>query len=150
MNRDTYVAKDFIVGFITPNFLEKRNISRGAKHLYGLLCDYAGTKDHCWPAHKTLATRMSCSVSSIKNYLAQLVAQELICVTKDPTRRIRSCIYYLLTPSEFTQKKVRPHKQKDSTKTLPTSQNLTSQNLPRVQTKFGYNLNLTEAKKYTP
>ncbi len=121
MNTGTYVAQDFIAGIISPAFLEKRKLSRGAKHLYGVLCAFAGTNDHCWPSHKTLAERMSCSVSSVKTYLAQLVTEKLVRITKDPTRTIRSCVYYMLMPSEFAQSQPRApkHASNDSARKAP-------------------------------
>ncbi len=107
MHTDTYVAKAHVVGFIMPNFLETKKLPLGAKQLYALLCAFADTKDHCWPSHKTLATRLSCSVSSIKNYLRQLAQHQLIRVSHDSSRTIRSCTYHMLTPNEFQGK--RPH-----------------------------------------
>ena len=63
--------------------------------MYALLCDYAAEKDHCWPSQTTLAKRMSCSVSSIKNYLGELVREKLIFIKRE---QYRSSVYYLLSP----------------------------------------------------
>ena len=63
--------------------------------MYALLCNYASDKDHCWPSQKTLATRLACSVSSIKNYLAELVRERLIEVRHE---NYRSSVYYILQP----------------------------------------------------
>lgn len=67
--------------------------------MYALLCNYASEKDHCWPSHATLAARLSCSVSSVKNYLTELVRENLISVRRE---KYRSSVYYLLFPKNFT------------------------------------------------
>lgn len=70
--------------------------------MYALLCDYASDKDHCWPSQATLAKRLSCSISSVKNYLAELVREKLIFIRRE---QYRSSVYYLLRPEELTEKK---------------------------------------------
>lgn len=72
--------------------------------MYALLCNYASDKDHCWPSQKTLAARLACSVSSIKNYLAELVREKLIEVRHE---NYRSSVYYILQP-EGLRKRVAP------------------------------------------
>lgn len=69
--------------------------------MYALLCDYAADKDHCWPSQATLAKRLSCSISSIKNYLAELVREKLISVKRE---QYRSSVYYILRPEDFSTK----------------------------------------------
>ena len=69
--------------------------------MYALLCDYAADKDHCWPSQATLAKRLSCSISSIKNYLAELVREKLISVKRE---QYRSSVYYILRPEDFSAK----------------------------------------------
>lgn len=66
--------------------------------MYALLCNYASEKDHCWPSHATLASRLSCSVSSVKNYLTELVRVNLIEVRRE---QYRSSVYYLLFPADL-------------------------------------------------
>ena len=69
--------------------------------MYALLCDYASEKDHCWPSQATLAKRLSCSSSSGKNYLAELVREKLIFIRRE---QYRSSVYYLLRPDELAEK----------------------------------------------
>lgn len=69
--------------------------------MYALLCDYAADKDHCWPSQSTLAKRLSCSISSVKNYLGELVREKLISVKRE---QYRSSVYYLLRPVELVEK----------------------------------------------
>lgn len=69
--------------------------------MYALLCDYAADKDHCWPSQATLAKRLSCSISSVKNYLAELVREKLISIKRE---QYRSSVYYLLRPEELPKK----------------------------------------------
>lgn len=69
--------------------------------MYALLCDYAADKDHCWPSQATLAKRLSCSISSVKNYLGELVREKLISVKRE---QYRSSVYYLLRPAELVEK----------------------------------------------
>ena len=73
----TFAPKGNIFGPILPQFILEMPLSLGAKVMYALLCNYASDKDHCWPSQKTLAARLACSVSSIKNYLAELVRERL-------------------------------------------------------------------------
>ena len=64
--------------------------------MYALLCNYASDNDHCWPSQTTLATRLSCSVSSVKKYLAELVGIKLVHVRRE---QYRSSVYYMLHPA---------------------------------------------------
>lgn len=64
--------------------------------MYALLCNYASDSDRCWPSQATLAARLSCSVSSVKKYLAELVGINLIQVRRE---HYRSSVYYLLQPA---------------------------------------------------
>ena len=98
---ETFVPKGNIHGPILPQFVLRKSITFGAKTMYALLCDYAADKDHCWPSQATLAKRLSCSISSIKNYLAELVREKLISVKREQDRS-----YYLLRPEERIEKQV--------------------------------------------
>lgn len=73
----------------------------GAKTMYAILCDYAADKDHCWPSQTTLANRLSCSISSVKNYLAELVREKLISIRRE---QYRSSVYYLLRPEGLDER----------------------------------------------
>lgn len=95
--RDTFAPRGKISGPIIPTFILKKTISFGAKIMYALLCNYAGKNDHCWPSHGTLASELGCSVSSVKNYLRELQAINLISVQHEG--RFRSSTYYMLKPS---------------------------------------------------
>ncbi len=66
--------------------------------MYALLCNYASESDHCWPSQATLATRLSCSVSSVKKYLAELVGINLVQVRRE---QYRSSVYYMLHPASL-------------------------------------------------
>ena len=66
-----------------------------------LLYDYASEKDHCWPSQTTLAKRLLCSISSVKNYLTELVKEKLISIKRE---QYRSSVYYLLRLEELTKK----------------------------------------------
>ena len=100
---ETFAPKGKICGPILPQFILEKPITLGAKVMYALLCNYASEKDHCWPSHATLAARLSCSVSSVKNYLTELVRENLIAIRRE---RYRSSVYYLLCPQAIlsTQK----------------------------------------------
>lgn len=92
---ETFAPKGKIFGPILPQFILEKRITLGAKVMYALLCNYASEKDHCWPSHATLASRLSCSISSVKNYLAELVRENLITIRKE---HYRSSVYYLIRP----------------------------------------------------
>jgi hypothetical protein len=85
-------------GPILPQFVLEKPVTFGAKIMYALLCNYASEKDHCWPSQATLAARLSCSVSSVKNYLGELVKAKLIVIRRE---QYRSSVYYLLNPGEL-------------------------------------------------
>lgn len=92
----TFAPRGKIHGPILPQFVLETSISFGAKVMYALLCNYASDNDHCWPSQATLATRLSCSVSSVKKYLGELVGIKLINVRRE---QYRSSVYYLLQPT---------------------------------------------------
>jgi hypothetical protein len=94
---ETFVPRGNVHGPILPDFVLKKQITFGAKVMYALLCDYASKDDHCWPAQATLAERLSCSLSSVKNYLTELVREKLIAVRRE---QYRSCVYYLIPPDD--------------------------------------------------
>lgn len=97
----TFAPKGNIFGPILPQFILEMPLSLGAKVMYALLCNYASDKDHCWPSQKTLAARLACSVSSIKNYLAELVRERLIEVRHE---NYRSSVYYILQPEALRKR----------------------------------------------
>lgn len=94
---ETFAPKGNICGPILPQFILEKSITFGAKVMYALLCNYASEKDHCWPSHATLAARLSCSVSSVKNYLTELVRENLIAIRRE---KYRSSVYYMLCPQK--------------------------------------------------
>lgn len=63
--------------------------------MYAVLCDCAAyyKADRCYPSHKKLAEKLSCSISSVKRYLAELSSAKLISIE---FREQTSNIYYLL------------------------------------------------------
>lgn len=98
---DTYSPKGNICGFIIPDFILERNISLGAMVVYGVLCDYAREKDHCWPSHNKIAKRIRCSERSVKNYIAELVREKLIHICNNFSH---SNVYFLLRPVELVER----------------------------------------------
>ena len=100
--------------------------------MYAILCDYAAAKDHCWPSQATLAKRLSCSISSVKNYLAELVREKLIFIRRE---QYRSSVYYLLRPEEMvkTQETNFANKQSESGCNEATSGYLTTLNKQRKE-----------------
>lgn len=106
---ETFAPKGKIYGPILPQFVLEKPITFGAKVMYALLCNYAFEKDHCWPSHATLAAKLSCSVSSVKNYLHELVKENLIAIRRE---QYRSSVYYLLRP----QSALNPQKVKSDIK----------------------------------
>lgn len=95
----TFAPRGRIHGPILPQFVLETSISFGAKIMYALLCNYASDSDRCWPSQATLAARLSCSVSSVKKYLAELVGIKLIDVRRE---QYRSSVYYLLQPEALS------------------------------------------------
>ena len=67
--------------------------------MYSLLCNYASERDHCWPSQATLAIRLSCSISSVKKYLGELIKERLIEVRHE---KCRSSVYYMLRPAALS------------------------------------------------
>ena len=98
---ETFTPRGNIYGPILPQFIMEKRITFGAKIMYALLCNYASEKDHCWPSQATLAERLSCSVSSVKNYLGELVRAKLIDVRH---KQYRSSVYYMMRPTELEER----------------------------------------------
>lgn len=98
---ETFAPRGNIHGPILPQFVLEKSMTFGAKTMYAILCDYAADKDHCWPSQTTLAKRLSCSISSVKNYLAELVREKLIFIRRE---QYRSSVYYLLRPESCSEK----------------------------------------------
>ena len=95
----TFAPRGKVHGPILPQFVLETSISFGAKVMYALLCNYASDNDHCWPSQATLAARLSCSVSSVKKYLAELAGIKLIDVRRE---QYRSSVYYMLQPEALS------------------------------------------------
>ena len=133
---ETFAPKGNIYGPILPQFVLQMSITFGAKTMYAILCDYAADKDHCWPSQATLAKRLSCSISSVKNYIAELVREKLISIKRE---QYRSSVYYLLRPEELPKKQETKlaHRQSES---------------GRHEAKSGYlnNLSKQRKEKYSP
>ena len=98
---ETFAPSGNIHGPILPQFILETPISFGAKIMYTLLCNYASDSDHCWPSQAKLAARLSCSISSVKKYLAELVGLKLISVER---RQNRSSLYYMMLPDALKGK----------------------------------------------
>ncbi len=61
--------------------LDMEDIKGGDVYLYALLADHADRKDGTsYPAHKSLANRMGCSVDTVKRHLKTLVEQGAISI----------------------------------------------------------------------
>ena len=129
---ETFSPKGNIHGPILPQFVLRMSITFGAKTMYAILCDYAADKDHCWPSQTTLAKRLSCSLSSVKNYLAELVREKLISIRRE---QYRSSVYYLLRPEEFieSQETKSANKQSEADCHEPNSGYLTTLNKQRKE-----------------
>src|SRR3954470_1127102 len=62
-----------------PNFiLTKKDISVGAKLSYAMLLKYAWDNDSCFPGQAKLAADMGAAERSIRTYLKELEAAELL------------------------------------------------------------------------
>ena len=133
---ETFTPKGNIYGPILPQFILQMSITFGAKTMYAILCDYAADKDHCWPSQATLAKRLSCSISSVKNYLAELVREKLIFIRRE---QYRSSVYYLLRPEELAEKQETSFSNKQT-------------EVGCHEANFGYLTNLSKQRKekYSP
>ena len=92
---ETIAPRGRFTGPILPRFILEMEITVDAKMLYALLCDFAGDKDHCWPSQTRLAGMLSCSVSSVKKYLRELTAHDLITIRRTS---FHASTYYILRP----------------------------------------------------
>lgn len=139
---ETYSPKGNIHGPILPQFIMEKNISLGAKVMYALLCDYAGKNDHCWPSQETLSRRLSCSITSVKKYLGELVNEKLVAVKKE---NYRSCVYYLLKPECH----VLPNTSGQTTRNEPKSDHIQPKSV-YMKPECGYLNTLNKQIKNTP
>lgn len=92
---ETFIPAGNINGPILPRFVLNSGVGIAACVLYALLCDHARNKDHCWPTYRTLAGEMGCSETSIKAYIRELVAANLIALKR---KTGRENTIYLLRP----------------------------------------------------
>ena len=92
---ETIAPRGRFTGPILPRFILEMEMSTDAKMLYAILCDFAGDKDHCWPSQARLAGMLSCSVSSVKKYLRELTARDLISIRRSG---YHASTYYILRP----------------------------------------------------
>ena len=92
---ETIAPRGRFTGPILPRFILEMEITVDAKMLYALLCDFAGDKDHCWPSQTRLAGMLSCSVSSVKKYLRELEARDLISIRRGS---FHASTYFILRP----------------------------------------------------
>ncbi|MDR2503370.1 MAG: helix-turn-helix domain-containing protein [Deltaproteobacteria bacterium] len=138
---ETFTPKGNVFGPILPQFILEKPVTCGAKIMYALLCNYASERDHCWPSHATLAAKLSCSVSSVKNYLAELIGVKLISVRRE---QYRSCVYYLLRPEALKDCGAVKADQPETACREPT--------VDQTRPKIGYlnNLNKQEEKTTPP
>lgn len=93
---ETFSPRGRLHGPILPRFVLERKMSAGARILYALLCEYAGDHDRCWPTQKTLAMRLTCGITSVKEYIRELMRERLVAVS----RQERGCVYILLNPRQ--------------------------------------------------
>ena len=93
---ETFIPRGRVSGPILPRFVLERKMSAGARILYALLCEYAGDHDRCWPTQKTLAGRLTCGITSVKEYIRELMRERLVAVS----RQERGCVYILLNPRQ--------------------------------------------------
>ena len=93
---ETFIPRGRVSGPILPRFVLERKMSAGARILYALLCEYAGDHDRCWPTQKTLAMRLTCGITSVKEYIRELIRERLVAVS----RQERGCVYILLNPRQ--------------------------------------------------
>ena len=81
-----------------PRFIKHDElISIGSSYLYGIIFEFCGDKDHCYPSQTTLALLCKSSTRTVQNYTAQLVKAEYIAVKKDE-KTGRNSYYLLLSP----------------------------------------------------
>ena len=81
-----------------PRFIKHDElISIGSSYLYGIIFEFCGDKDHCYPSQTTLALLCKSSTRTVQNYTAQLVKTEYIAVKKDE-KTGRNIYYLLLSP----------------------------------------------------
>ena len=81
-----------------PRFIKHDElISIGSSYIYGIIFEFCGDKDHCYPSQTTLALLCKSSTRTVQNYTAQLVKAEYIAVKKDE-KTGRNIYYLLLSP----------------------------------------------------
>jgi hypothetical protein len=125
-----------------PDFILKKYITSGAKILYALLCNHAAKLDHCWPSHATLAGELACSVSSVKRYLSELVAEKLVVVRQE---QYRSSVYYMIRPDGLKDREV------DSARQQPNEDHhQPNENRPRSNLSYLNNLKKQEENTNSP
>jgi len=84
-----------------PDFImRRRDLTHGAKCLWGRLDRYAQKNGQCYPSLPTLATELGTSIDSIRRFIAQLKNAGLIRVAKAGLGRGNSTNYTLCSTPE--------------------------------------------------
>jgi hypothetical protein len=88
-------------GPIIPTWIiEHDSLTPGAKLLYVVMSACTCGKDHCWPSQSVLATKMKVSLRTVKNYLDELVKQNLIRIVQAKAGTVLT--YYFLNSEAVT------------------------------------------------
>lgn len=73
-----------LVGICIPErLLRRKELSDGAKLVYGLLVSYGRGRGAAWPGRETMAADLGTTVQAIKRRVKELVAHELVKVYKE-------------------------------------------------------------------
>ena len=90
----TELGRDFPEGFgRLRRWVIDSPIADRSKVLYGVLDDFAGSKDVAWPSHTTLARHLRCSVSSVQRAIRELVELGAVTVERRPFRSNRYVVH---------------------------------------------------------
>ncbi len=133
-------------GPMLPQFVLGKEITFGAKVMYAVLCNYAAryNTDHCDPSHSTLAKLLSCGITSVKRYLAELTGANLIRIE---LREQESNIYYMLKPDALDELKDVCGEQKVALHPQQSKVACTPSKMDSPQAKVGYISNLNKKQE---
>jgi hypothetical protein len=102
-------------GIVHRSVLQMKDISRGAKLLYALLCSYANKEGHCFPSEETMASDLKTVDRSIRRWLGELTFKGMLLKKLSNTLPAHN-IYQVLYPTDpiSADKGVRSYRTQES------------------------------------
>jgi hypothetical protein len=91
-------------GIVHRSVLQMKDLSRGAKLIYALLCSYANKDGECFPSEETMGDDLATSSRSIRAWVRELFLKGMVDRRLSNTMPAHN-IYQVMYPTEPTDRK---------------------------------------------